>query len=37
MEASQLDSNKLWVGTIRLSESSDGGATFNQLGLQTTA
>ena len=32
MEASQLDSNKLWVGTIRLSESSDGGATFESIG-----
>ncbi len=32
LEASTTDSNKIWVATIRLSESSDGGQTFNSIG-----
>ena len=32
LEASQTDPNKIWVGTIRLSESTDGGATFTSIG-----
>ena len=32
MEASQSDSNLLWVATIRLSESTDGGETFQSIG-----
>ena len=31
-EASTLDSNKIWVATIRLSESKDGGKTFKSIG-----
>lgn len=31
-EASRIDPNKIWVGTIRLSESNDGGATFTSIG-----
>jgi len=32
MEASQSDSNLLWVATIRLSKSEDGGQTFTSIG-----
>jgi photosystem II stability/assembly factor-like uncharacterized protein len=32
MEASQSDSNLLWVASIRLSESTDGGQTFKSIG-----
>lgn len=32
MEASQSDSGRLWVATIRLSESTDGGQTFSSIG-----
>ncbi len=32
MEASQSDSNKIWVASIRLSESADGGQTFVSIG-----
>ncbi|MGB0403241.1 MAG: LamG-like jellyroll fold domain-containing protein [Salibacteraceae bacterium] len=32
MEASAQDSNKIWVASIRLSESNDGGKTFKSIG-----
>ncbi len=32
LEVSDVDSNKIWVGTVRLSESSDGGASFVSIG-----
>ncbi len=32
LEASPFDSNKIWVGTVRLSESLDGGKTFKSIG-----
>jgi len=32
MEASPTDSNKIWVATIRLSESTNGGQTFSSIG-----
>lgn len=36
LEVSDVDSNKLWVATIRLSESTDGGATFTSIGAANT-
>jgi photosystem II stability/assembly factor-like uncharacterized protein len=32
LEVSDVDANKLWIATIRLTESSDGGATFTSIG-----
>ncbi len=32
LEASPTDSNKIWLATIRLSESTDGGKTFKSIG-----
>jgi len=32
LEVSATDSNKLWVGTVRLSESNDGGTSFVSIG-----
>lgn len=32
LEVSDTDSDKLWIATIRLTESSDGGATFTSIG-----
>jgi len=32
LEVSETNSDKLWVGTIRLSESSDGGVSFVSIG-----
>jgi len=32
MEVSDTDADKLWIATVRLSESSDGGATFLSIG-----
>lgn len=32
LEVSDVDPNKLWIATIRLTESSDGGATFTSIG-----
>ena len=32
MEASDLDPNTIWIGTIRLSESADGALTFKSIG-----
>jgi len=32
MEASPTDPNKLWIASIRLTESSDGGQTFQSIG-----
>lgn len=37
MEASAVDPNKLWVGTIRLSESNDGGQTFQSIGAANSS
>ncbi len=32
LEASTIDPNKIWIATIRLSESTDGGKTFTSIG-----
>lgn len=32
MEASNVDANKIWIASIRLTESSDGGQTFQSIG-----
>lgn len=32
MEVSAVDANKLWIATIRLTESSDGGQTYQSIG-----
>ncbi len=32
LEVSSVDPNKLWIATIRLSESTDGGKTFTSIG-----
>lgn len=36
LEASATNPNKIWVGTIRLSESSNGGQTFQAIGAANT-
>lgn len=32
LEASTIDPNKIWIATIRLTESTDGGKTFTSIG-----
>jgi len=36
MEVSHNDANRLWIGTVRLTESTDGGATFTSIGGSNT-